>query len=353
MRFAVDADPIGRDGSGNETYLRGIVGAMPAALGAGDELLLFGSVPEALRDAGGPDVTVIGCRSGLAGDLGLGWRMRAHRPGSVLAHYNLPLALGRPAATIVHDVAFRRVGETFPRALRARLQLSVRRSVAASAAVVTVSDFSRQELLSCYPRLEPDRVVVAPNAPKAVFGRTVGDAELADLRRRFALPSEFVLGVGNIQPRKNLRRLVGAAERCGLPLVLAGQILHARPDAVPPGARWLGRVSDEELAALYRLCSVFAYVSLYEGFGLPVIEALSAGAVVVTSDSSALPEVAGGAAVLVDPGSVDSIAAGLERAMSDTELRARLAQAGPARAASYSWSSSAAVVVETLRRIAA
>lgn len=352
MRFAVDADPIGRDGSGNETYLRGIVGGLSAALGDGDELLLFGSVPDALREAGGPDAAVIGCRSGIVGDLGLGWRMRAGRPDSVLAHYNLPLALGCPAATIVHDVAFLRVGETFPRALRARLRLSVRRSVSRSAAVVTVSEFSRQELLSCYPRLSPDRIVVAPNAPKAIFGRPVAPAELEAVRQRFGLPAEFVLGVGNIQPRKNLGRLVKAAEKCGLPLVLAGQLLHAPPDAVPSSARWLGRVGDEDLAALYRLCSVFAYVSLYEGFGLPVIEALSAGTVVVTSDCSALPEVAGGAAVLVDPGSVDSIAAGLELALSDTELRNRLAQAGPVRSAAYAWSTSAAAVMDTLRHIA-
>jgi glycosyltransferase involved in cell wall biosynthesis len=352
VRFAVDADPVGRDGSGNETYLRGILGPLPPRLADGEDAVLFGSRPAALAELAGPGVSVVASPPGVPGDLALGPLMRRSRPSAVLAHYNLPLLVGAPVATIVHDVAFLRLPRSFPPALRWRLRASVRRSVRGSAAVVTVSEFSRAELLDCYPDLHPASVVVAANAPRAAFFAPIEPEALAAVRAHHRLPSEFVLAVGNIQPRKNLSRLVEAAGRLEVPVVLAGRVLHAGPGSVPASATWLGRVSDADLAALYRLSSVFAYVSLYEGFGLPVVEALATGAVVVTSNGSGMAEVAGGAAVGVDPTSLESITAGLEQGLHDSDLRARLAAAGPVRAAAYSWEASCSTVLTTLREIA-
>ena len=202
------------------------------------------------------------------------------------------------------------------------------------------------------PRLDPDRLVVAPNAAGERFFNRPESDELEVVRKRYRLPANFVLAVGNVQPRKNLARTAEAAARCGVPLVVVGR--HHGKDLEGPvaAAQWLGYVPDTDLVALYRLCTVFCYVSLYEGFGLPVLEALASGAVVLTSQITAMPEVAGGAALFADPLSVDSIADQLAKALGDEGLRDRLKVAGPVRAKDYSWTNSAAVVLGRVRQLA-
>jgi glycosyltransferase involved in cell wall biosynthesis len=168
-----------------------------------------------------------------------------------------------------------------------------------------------------------------------------------------------VLGVGTLEPRKNLERLIEAwagmqSEEYELVLVGsigwdAGAILRrARRRRV----RLLGYVNDDDLVALYSLCEAFCYPSLYEGFGLPVLEAMAAGAPVITSSVSSLPEVAGDAAVLVDPRDAQAIRAGLERVLSDARERERLRIAGRARAAQFSWDQTARLTRDVFLRIA-
>jgi glycosyltransferase involved in cell wall biosynthesis len=172
-----------------------------------------------------------------------------------------------------------------------------------------------------------------------------------------------VLAVGNLHPRKNIPRLIRSIDRLhriGLDdvgLVVAGQPgwradeVHEAIRNVDAGA-WVhltGYVSDPVLEGLYNAALVVAYPSLYEGFGLPVVEALAIGAVVVASDSTSIPEVAGDAAILVDPNSDDALADGLERAITDASLRQRLHDAGPARAAMFSWAACAEATVRAYR----
>lgn len=351
MRIGIDADPIGRDGSGNETYLRGLLRGLDVARDATDELILFGSRPESLRSLGLSSAQVVGCRGGIVGEVTLGSQMTSANVDAVIAHYNLPLKLKAPAVTIVHDVAFLKLPDTFARRQRLRLRASVHRSVSRSGATVTVSEFSKSELLGCYPRLQPEDVVVAPNAADEDYFVRRDATDLVEIKKRYSLPDTFVLSVGNIQPRKNLARTSAAAVRCGVPLVVAGRRHGKRLADSPSDVRWLGYVPRADLAVLYQLCTVFCYVSLYEGFGLPVVEALASGAVVVTSSTSALPEVAGGTAVLADPVSVDSIEGSLVRALGDTQLRDRLRTLGPDRARAFSWRSSAERVLGTLRAL--
>lgn len=353
MKLGIDADPIGRDGSGNEMYLRGLIGGLLEVAERSDSLILAGTRIDALQDLSFGRAKVVGLSTGILGDVLLGRTLRRAGADIVLAHYNAPFGFGGPIATVIHDVAFLRHPETYPRALRTRLEWSVRRSIGLSALVVTVSAFSRRELLTCYPSLDPSRVIITPNAPRRM--PLAGPQEAEAIRVQYDLPEEFILAVGNLQPRKNLGRLVSATASLGIPLVVVGQALWKSSQVTGcfnvGKVRWLGRVSDSELAALYAACSVFAYPSLYEGYGLPVVEAMAAGAPVVTSNTSALPEVADDAALLVNPQSVPSISEGIGRFLHSKSLRDEYRLRGRARAASFSWTHSAEVLLTALRHL--
>jgi glycosyltransferase involved in cell wall biosynthesis len=351
MRVAIDAELIGRDGSGNETYLTGIVRSLQRVASPGDDFVLVGRAADALQDLAGPRATVVTNGSGPLADLRLGRVMAGLGADVAIATYNAPLFFRGTRATVVHDVSFRRVPETFPSLLRRRIALSVRRSIAVSDLVVTVSEFCKREISELYPRLDPARIVVASNAADDAYAAARSDEEIEAVARRYALPDRFVLAVGNVQPRKNLSRLLDAAGRVGVAVVVAGQPgwMSNRGLAadVATRAQWLGRVSTDDLACLYRLCAAMAYPSLYEGFGLPVVEAMAAGAVVVTSHDTALAEVAGDGAILVDPRSVDAIAQGLAEALG-SGARTLWAPKARASAARFSWDQSAGQLYQAM-----
>jgi glycosyltransferase involved in cell wall biosynthesis len=186
-----------------------------------------------------------------------------------------------------------------------------------------------------------------------------------DLAGEMTLPAPgFVLAVGTLEPRKNLPRLVAAYRslsdelKVNHPLVVVGALgwetdeTVAALDSLGDHCMLLGRVSDGALAELYRRCAVFCYPSLGEGFGLPVLEAMAAGAPVVTSQISSLPEVGGDSVEYVDPYDIASIAGGLERTLSDEARRADLREKGRERAKSFSWERFAEITLETLDRVA-
>ncbi len=180
---------------------------------------------------------------------------------------------------------------------------------------------------------------------------------------RFGLPACFILAVGTLEPRKNLSRLIEAyrgldlSERRQCSLVIAGGGGWKQDDLAErfgelEGLRWLGRVNDDDLVLLYNRATLFAYPSLAEGFGLPIVEAMSCGTPVLTSDRSAMAEVAGEAAVLVDPTDTESIRRGLSRLLRDEELRHELATHGLAHAGSFSWHRTAEEVLALYQRLA-
>jgi glycosyltransferase involved in cell wall biosynthesis len=215
-----------------------------------------------------------------------------------------------------------------------RRSLDVIRDVAR--VVVTSSQASKRDLEAC--GIEPARIRVVP---LGVDHAPASAADVAAVRQRYQLPARFVLFLGTHEPRKNLRRLAAAVPRAsgGLPLVIAG--LAGWGDAtagIGDAARFLGVVPAADLPALYAAATVFAYPSEAEGFGLPVLEAMAQGTPVVTSRGTSTEEVAGGAAVLVDPFDVDAIAAGLDEATCRGD---ELAGAGRRRAATMTWEAAA------------
>lgn len=245
----------------------------------------------------------------------------------------------------VNDLACRRDPGWFPAGEAARIEAATVAAVRAADLVVSASAAVAQEIVSTF-RLPPSRV--------ALFAWGVGPpfvppspAAVAAVRRRLGLDRPYILSVGTLEPRKNLARLVEAYRllrtrgRFDGDLVLAGAPGWGPPVPEAPGVRRLGRVDDADLPALYGGAEAFAYVSLYEGFGIPILEAMSCGAPVVTSAGGACEETAGGAALLVDPTSLEGIADGLDRVIGDAALCAHLRRRGLERAASATWEASA------------
>jgi glycosyltransferase involved in cell wall biosynthesis len=249
-----------------------------------------------------------------------------------------------PAAMFVHDLAFRVRPAEVPWQQRAYLGSILAPALRHAARVLVPSEATRRDLLDHYPvRGLPQRVHVVPEASG------LGGVEPAPLPP--GLAPGFLLAVGTIEPRKNYPRLL-AAYRClkargvDVPLVVAGRVGWAYGRALDElqaeaGVRLLGHVDDGTLRALYRSAAALAFPSLYEGFGLPLLEAMSEGLPAVVGDAGGLPELAGDAALLVDPLDTEAIADALGRLLQDGQLRRRLAAKGRQRAAHYSWSAAA------------
>jgi len=237
--------------------------------------------------------------------------------------YYGPVRPRTPTVVTVHDLALWRHPEAFGRWTRAYVPRIVPRVVRSARRVIAVSEFTAGELevLLGIPR---SRIDVVPNGVDPVFHP---DGPRAD--------GDYVLAVGTLEPRKNLERAIEAAERLGVELRVAGAKGWGGIAVRGANVRWLGRVGDDELARLYRGARCFVYPSLYEGFGIPVLEAMACGVPVVTSRGGATEEVAGGAAILVDPLDVADIAAGMERALAGPR------ETGIERARSFSWDESA------------
>jgi glycosyltransferase involved in cell wall biosynthesis len=236
--------------------------------------------------------------------------------------FRAPLSTAMPLVVTVHDLAVLRHPGMFNQWSRHYSRLAVPRVAQAARLVIAVSEFTRREVVELL-RVPEKRVRVIPNAVAAPFAPEGPRAE-----------GDYVLAVGTLEPRKNLVRVVEAAKRIGAELRVVGARGWGGVDVNGAGVRWLGFVDDDELAALYRGARAVAYPSLYEGFGIPVLEAMACGAPVVTSAGGATEEVAGNAAVLVDPLDAGAIAAGIEQAAARAhELREK----GLARARKYSW----------------
>jgi glycosyltransferase involved in cell wall biosynthesis len=272
--------------------------------------------------------------------------------------FTLPPALRARTLVTVHDLSFLRVPDCFPDGLLRYLKAAVPRAVRRADHVIADSHNTRRDLMALLDT-PGSKVTVIHCGVEPRFRRMTDAADgetLATVRRKYDLPGQFILSVGTIQPRKNLTRLVEAfgildsqfAIR-NLHLVIAGGkgwlydgvFDKVKASGLESQVHFIGFVNDADLPALYNLAGLFAFPSLYEGFGLPPLEAMACGTPVVCSKASSLPEVVGDAALTVDPLDVTELAEAMRRAIEDESLRSSLVQRGLARATQFTWSKAA------------
>ncbi len=329
----VDADVLGRKRTGDETYVRNLLRELPPlAEAAGIHFAAVTRRPDLVP--AGVDPVELGVHSQeLRMALSLPRTLR--RLGAELCHtqYALPIRAPCPCVVTVHDLSFQREPELMGFKDRLIFRTVVPRAVRRAARVLTVSERTKRDLVQLYGVL-PERIVVTPNGIDPAF--SPGDGS-----------RDYVLAVGAIQRRKNQLAALEAASAVGLPLVVAGpEKEHALARELRArGARVVGHVETERLAELYRGAACLVQASRYEGFGLPVLEAMACGTPVVAVPEPALEEVAGDAAVFVEEA---RLADGIRRALAEREP---LVAAGLERARRFSWRTTAERTLDVYREI--
>jgi glycosyltransferase involved in cell wall biosynthesis len=278
--------------------------------------------------------------------------------------FSIPLRAKCPAVWVCHGLDWYVMpwGSRFVDRMSHRFL--VPRYAARAAAIIAVSEVTRRHVMQ-YLHVPPERVVTVYSGVDDVFRRPFDAARLDEIRRKYALPERFVLYAGAIYPPKNFTRLIRAYARVGpergVPLVVAGgenrflsehELREPEALGISEWVRRPGWVEQEDLAGLYAMADALLLPSLFESCGLPVMEAMAAGTPVVTADRYGTKEIAEGAAVLVDPESVDAITEGIRRVLDDPALRARLSEAGRERSQAFQWSRCASETLRVLEQVA-
>lgn len=364
MHVLLDAHMLGGREGGNETYVAGLIsGLKPAADRERATIsVLYNAAYYAALPSPAPLPAVrLGSRSNVQrvfGEIPLLCR-RLHADALHATYVAAPFVPARLILS-VHDVIFRLYPQHFSPRDRLLLLTLLPLSMYRAQAILTLSEASKADIEHYYP-FARHKTFVVPLAAGPVAHVAPDAAAVAEL----VAGAPFVLTVGTLQPRKNLLRLIQAyiqlrsqsTARWRLIVVGKAAWQHsdvfrlARSSAYSDDIIFTGYLPDSAVAALYRRCALFVYPSLYEGFGLPVLEAMACGAPVLAGNRSSLPEVAGKAALLVDPLSVAALAGAMERVLADTALQDDLRQRGLARAAQFSWERTARATLNVYRHV--
>ncbi len=366
MRFSVDAHAIGQRLTGNETYIRNLLHGF-ARLDREAEFFAYISRASAIAELPQRFTTRIVADSPwkrLGFDLPR--RLAVDRPALLHVQYTAPVLCRTPVVVSVHDVSFLESPEYFTPFRSAQLRFTVRRTVKTAARILTPSEFSKRCIMRAYG-LDDERITVMPNGVSGAFRPLAREAAAHWLESRYAVPPRFILSVGDLQPRKNHIALIRVFEELvrtypELPqhLVFVGKpawrseqvIAAAKASQIASRIHFMNFVSDEDLTRFYGACDMFVYPSLYEGFGLPIIEAMACGRAVACSNAAAMPEVADSAALLFDPNSDIEMLRAMRDILLDAQLRTRMERLGVQRAGIYNWDRTARQTLDVYYEVA-
>ena len=365
MHIGFDAHSIGTGLGGNETYASNLIEAL-AEVDTQNRYTLYVTRQEAIDRYAHrwPNVTIrktlphtplIRIPLTLAAEL-------RRRPIDLLhVQYTAPPLAPCDTIVMIHDLSFEHIPETFKRRSWMQMRLTVRRTARSASHILTDSEYSRQDILRTY-RLPPERVTTTPLAASSRF-EPVNDRGVLD---RYGISGDYILAVGSIQPRKNIARLIRGYSRMlsqhtdNAPrLVIVGKRAWLFEDTIRAAAvssandkiLFTGYVPDSDLAALYTGALCFAYPSYFEGFGIPLLEAMRCGTPTITSDRTCFPEVVGDASLIIDPFDEESIAAGLWRMISDATLREQLRSRGFVQSSLFDWRKTARLTLDVYEQV--
>jgi glycosyltransferase involved in cell wall biosynthesis len=352
LKIAYDARSLSGGGTGDATYFRELISAL-ANLKSEDQFYLYADAPDSTREELASAFANVTTYS-IPYRIGVLWNQtdlvpQVERQGIQLLHsqYILPWRFRGKLVVTIHDVSFLEHPEWFSPRLRMVKKFLIPRAARRADVVITGSEYSRQAIArTC--RVSLDKIIVTPYAA-GVWARPVNTEEHQDIMQKYFLETPFLLGIGLRDVRKNVPIIIKAID------ILAQQnkfrqiklALSGSPEQFPaevashPNVQFLGWVPQEDLPALYAHAAAAVYPSLYEGFGLPVLEAMACGCPMICSNATSLPEVAGDAALQIDPNDADGWADGIVKVLSDEVLMEKMRNDGLKRAQEFSWEKTA------------
>jgi glycosyltransferase involved in cell wall biosynthesis len=371
VRIAIDAHSVGAQLAGNETYAINLIESL-AEIDQANQYTLYVTKRTAIDrfENRWPNFKVrltLPHTPLVRIPLTLSAELRRHPVDALHVQYTAPLFAPCPVVATIHDLSFEHLPETFNRRSRAQLQLTVRHTVRRAAQILTLSEFSRRDIIETY-NVDPARVFVTPAAAPPHFAPVSNETELRRIRTTYGIAREYILSLGSIQPRKNLIRLIEAYSylrqlrpHLEMPqLVLAGKrgwldrdiLRAARQSELSQDILFIGYVPETDLPALYSGSICFVYPSYFEGFGLPAVEAMQCGAPVIAGNRTSLPEVVNGAGLLIDPFNEKEMAEALARIIETPDYRAELRVKGLERAKTFNWTTTAQLTLMAYERAA-
>ena len=367
MKVGINATWLATHTGGIRTYVRNLIRAL-ATVDPDSDYILYSNVP--LPEAGLPDSTRMRRLIVRSGNrllrIPFATSLALARAGIDVVHEQIiaPFVFPSRIVVTVHDTLHEHYPDFYtPSALR-QLRLLMPITMRRATAVLTDSEFCKREIVQLY-RVPPEKVTAVPLAADPMFRRIHDETRIAAVRARYGTGERFVLFTGSLKPTKNLKAVVEAYVRLRRAaamqhrLVLVGDkawvlddiFATARASGYADEIIFTGHVADEDLVALYNAADLFVHPSLFEGFGLPPLEAMACGTPVVTANTSAIPEVVGDAALMVDPHDVEALASAIAMVLDDGALRARLSVQGLERAASFSWEATARTIAGVYRDV--
>jgi len=371
MHIAIDAHSVGAQLAGNESYITNLIEAL-AAIDSVNQYTLYVTSPASTKRFGNrwpnfklrttlPHTPLVRVPLTLAAEL-------RRRPVDLLhVQFTAPPFAPCPIVVSIHDLSFEHLPETFKRRSRVQLRLTVRRTARRAARILALSEHGRNDIIATYG-IDPARVSVTPLAAARHFAPVDDAIQLSRVRKNYGIRDQYIICVGSIQPRKNLPRLIGAyanlrslRPEAKLPqLVLVGKkawlyqetLRVAAEHGLMDDIKFTGYVPEADLPTLYSgaVCSV--YPSFFEGFGLPVLEAMQCGTPVIAGNRTSIPEVVGDAGLLVDPFDQNALALALARVIDDSDLAAELRVKGLERAKQFSWHETARLTLKAYEQAA-